>query len=253
MLIMNKIVFAVLSISSILFSSQLVEDIINGNLEIDENLNVIDEFLLKNKGSTDALLLQALITKDGTIASELFENYYNQSGSNKYDEICIKRLGDYYYAKGSYFAASSWFKIIPENFPKSKYLESSIRYHLNSLLISGNFSEADRLEKEYRSKYSQFNFNSTYNSNHDEKKADLDNEVVYSVLVGNFKKYRDALDYKKNLSKEGFLCRIENIKIDNLDYYSLKIGYYKDKKTALNSMKRLKSRLGINDAVIIKN
>ena len=79
---MNKIVFAVLSISSILFSSQLVEDIINGNLEIDENLNVIDEFLLKNKGSTDALLLQALITKDGTIASELFENYYNQSGSN---------------------------------------------------------------------------------------------------------------------------------------------------------------------------
>ncbi len=72
-------------------------------------------------------------------------------------------------------------------------------------------------------------------------------------MVGNFKKYRDALDYKKILSKEGFLCRIENIKINNLDYYSLKIGYYKDKQTALNSIKRLKSRLGINDAVIIKN
>ena len=250
---MNKITFVVLSIFSILFSNQLIEDIINGNLEIDENLNVIDAFLLKNKGSADAILLQALITKDGTIASKFFEDYYNQNGSNKYDEICIKKLGDYYYAKGSYVAAGNWFEMIPEKFPQSKYLKSSINYHLNSLLISGKFSEADKLEKEYRSKNYQFNFNSENNLDHDKKKVALDNEVVYSVLVGNFKKYRDALDYKKILSKEGFLCRIENIKIDNLDYYSLKIGYYKDKQTALNSIKRLKSRLGINDAVIIKN
>ena len=122
---MNKITFVVLSIFSILFSDQLIEDIINGNLEIDENSNVIDAFLLKNKGSTDAILLQALITKDGIIASKFFEDYYNQNGSNKYDEICIKKLGDYYYAKGSYVAAGNWFEMIPKNFPESKYLESS--------------------------------------------------------------------------------------------------------------------------------
>ncbi len=70
---MNKITFVVFSIFSVLFSSQLIEDIIHGNLEIDENSDIIDAFLLKNKDSADAILLQALITKDGTVASEFFE------------------------------------------------------------------------------------------------------------------------------------------------------------------------------------
>ena len=55
------------------------------------------------------------------------------------------------------------------------------------------------------------------------------------------------------LSKEGFLCRIEDVMINNKKYYSLKIGFYKNKKTANNILKRLKSRVGINTAIIVEN
>ena len=55
------------------------------------------------------------------------------------------------------------------------------------------------------------------------------------------------------LSKEGFLCRIEDVVINGENYYSLKIGFYKSESTAQNIIKRLKSRLGINNAIIIEN
>jgi len=235
----------------------MIEDIMLGNMDrkyLKKKYNV-NEIIKNNLNYSNTAFLQGLIENDGEESVKYFKKYYESNNDGKYNEVSIKKMADYYYSKGSYIQASKWYRIIPEKYPKSKNIKASINYHLNSLLISGNYKEEKNFHEHYKKTFPHLKFNddSTIKEQPNKVQPNIDNKYMYSVLVGNYEKYNIALDYKKNLSKEGFMCRIENIYIDNKQYYSLRIGYYKTEKTANNIMKRLKSRLGITNATIITN
>ena len=252
--IINKKYFFIFVISLCFTHSTfdaIIDDLLKGKTD-KTNLNEITKLINDNPNDIDAVFVQALIEEDGEKAIELFSKYYEIDKEEKYDELLIKKIADYNYSKGLYIKAASWYKIIPEKYPKSEYLESSINYYLNSLLVSGNYEEVEQLIIDYKKKYPKINFNDNKENKNKDNKNKQSN-VTYSVLVGSYEQYKIALDYKRMLSKEGFLCRIEDVQINGQNYYALKIGYYKNKKTAENILKRLKSRVGITNAIILEN
>ena len=54
------------------------------------------------------------------------------------------------------------------------------------------------------------------------------------------------------LSKEGFLCRIDQILINGETFYAVRTGTFKTKKIAKKEQMRLISRIGIYDSMIIE-
>ena len=57
---------------------------------------------------------------------------------------------------------------------------------------------------------------------------------------------------KRILSREGFLCRIEEVQRGLDTFYAVRIGNFKNKSLATKEQKRLKYRIGIYDSIIIK-
>jgi len=234
----------------------MIEKVLDGKITTTDNnfYQNINEVINKDSTNINALFLKGIIEENGENALSLFQSYYERNKDKKYNELTIKKIGDFNYSKGLYIQAAEWYKKIPDNYPKSSYLKSSINYYLNSLLVSGNFKEAEIAIKKYKKKFPQVNFNDiTDHGIKESKNKPNKSNLTYSVLVGNYETYKAALNYKKHLSNEGFLCRIEDVTINGEKYYSLKIGYYKSDKTAQNILKRLKSRLGITNAVIVSN
>ena len=64
--------------------------------------------------------------------------------------------------------------------------------------------------------------------------------------------YQTAKKQKKILTNDGFLCRIDEITKGANIYYSVRIGNFNSKDLALKEQKRLKSRIGIYDSIVIK-
>ena len=231
-----------------------IDDFVEGSNR--KSKDEIQALIKKYNNHDQILVLMGLSEYNGETAVDYFESYYNQKQTDEYMDFVIKKIADFYYARGMYITASKWYEKIPESYPDSKYLKSGINYYINSLLISGNFDEAEDKIDLYKEKFPNILFNENnenISKTEKNKETKLKKNLTFSVEIGNYDNYNTALNYKKMLSKEGFLCRIEDVMINNKKYYSLKIGFYKNKKTANNILKRLKSRVGINTAIIVEN
>ena len=77
-------------------------------------------------------------------------------------------------------------------------------------------------------------------------------QTIYSVQIVSYKNYHSAKKIKRILSGEGFLARIDEVYKNSSLYYSVRIGKFTSKLLAQKEQKRLKSRIGIYDSIIIK-
>ena len=143
------------------------------------------------------------------------------------------------------------------NYPNSKNLEAGINYFLNSLSIVGKLDSAKYFSKILHDKYPHLKFNSQFyddsnknNINNKEKKTKIG--VNYSVEVALYETYAKAMSLKSILSSEGFLSRIDELFINNKKMYALRVGYYKDRQSAENIKKRIRSRLGLSNLIIVE-
>ena len=127
----------------------------------------------------------------------------------------------------------------------------------NYLIITGKKDTATYYSNYFNSKYDNININNAYvkpkkKNFYIKKTTKTSHKLSFSVQVASFSNYQSAKKMKKILSREGFLCRIDEMK-KNLDsYYSVRIGNFKSKSLAIKEQKRLKSRIGIYDSIIVK-
>ncbi len=246
MIMKNKILYLLPLYCSLLFSLGKVEEYIENMLNSDNYYNNQDIKKMNNEfiNSPNLNILNALSEIDGELAFQYFSDYVENNPKGEYLELATIHIADYYYSKGLYLKASEWYRKIPDYFPESNYLENSISYYLNSLVIAGKTDSARIYANDIYNKFSNIQ-----SINKDFLKGPENNfKKLYSIQFSSYNKLNSALNFKTILLKENFSARVE--KIDNR-YYVL-IGKYKKKENAEIALKRLFSRLGYTNCKIIE-
>ena len=229
----------------------IIKNILNGKNKYSnkEILTMIDNDDFVN--DKNILILKGLIELNGEKSFSFFNEYYQDNIKKEYDELAISKMSEYYYTSGLYIKSSIWYKKLIMNYPDSDELKPAINYFLNSLSISGKLDSAKYYSKVLHGKYPHLKFNSNFYEKN--KKSDnLKNGLDYSVEVAIYETYSKAISSKSILSSEGFSSRVEEISINNKVMYTLRVGYYKDKKTAENVKKRSRSRLGLSNLIVVE-
>ena len=245
---------------SFLYSNQvniMIEEILSGKNKIlgDEILLQIDS--MDSKNDKNILILKGLVESNGEKSYKYFKDYIDSNINNQYNEVAISKVSEYYYTSGLYIKSSEWYKKLIMNYPNSKNLEAGINYFLNSLSVVGKLDSAKYYSKILHDKYPNLKFNPQFydggnknNINNKEKKTKIG--VNYSVEVALYETYAKAMSLKSILSSEGFLSRIDELFINNKKMYALRVGHYKDRQSAENIKKRIRSRLGLSNLIIIE-
>jgi len=231
---------------SLLISGITVEECIENMLNSDNYYNNKNIKQLNNEFTNNSNLniLNALSEIDGEVAFQYFNDYIKNNPKGEYIELATIHIADYYYSTGSYLKASQWYKKIPDQFPESNYLENSISYYLNSLVIIGQSDSARIHANEIYNKFSNIE-----SINKDFLKSPENNfKKLYSIEFSSYNKLNSALNFKTILLKENFSARVEKI---NNKYYVL-IGKYKKRENAEVALKRLFARLGYTNCKIIE-
>lgn len=212
--------------------------------------------VLQSEGN-QSIFLKGLMETEGSLSKLYFEDFYIAHPENKYADLAVVKVADYYYAKGLYIQASDWYKKIYNEYAESVYLEKSISYYLNSLLVSGHKDTANFYIKKFKKDFPSLKFinDSVVTENKSKKSLNQKQQLAikkYSVQIGSFKNYELAKQKKNILTSEGFFCRIDQVLINGEIFYSVRSGTFKSKKLAKKEQIRLISRIGIYDSIIIE-
>ena len=232
-----------LIILSFLYSENEIEHLING--KYNENISI------ENIKEEERSFLKGLYEVEGEKSVEYFIEYYN-SNDVTFREEAIMKIAEYYYSRGSYLQSSNWYKKITVKYPDSKYIDTAVNYYINSLMIIGEKDSAIFYSEKFNDKYKHLNFNEAFLNKSKSKNKNNNNETIYSVQVGSYRDFQKAKKRKRILSREGFLCRIDEVKRGYDTFYSVRIGNFKNRSLANKEQKRLKYRIGIYDSIIIK-
>ncbi len=204
--------------------------------------------------------LKGLIEIDGEKSKEYFKNYYLNFPEDDYADNSALKVAEFYYSSGLYIKSSDWYKKIALDYPESDYFETSVSYFLNSLIIAGYKDTVNFYIEKLKNKHPKLKFSDEYmfensiknNTKKQTKLYNKNNKSKYSVQIGSYKNY-DAAKSKKNiLNNEGFLCRIDEILVNGEVFYSLRIGIFGTQELAKKEQKRLISRIGLYDSIIIE-
>ena len=246
--------YLLLPLFSLLYSLNnaeiMIEKIMKGQSESNQS-----ETILNN--DPEFIYLKGLTEIDGEKSFNLFLDYYNKYPNRKYSDDAVVKIAEYYYSKGLYNQAANWYKKIPIKYSESNFVNKSISYHLNSLVIAGKVDSARYYTKTFKEKYPSLKFNDDFlpkssltkeNKNNSQSKINKG----YTIQIGLFKKYQSALYKKKILLNEGFSSRIDEIILDHQRFYSLRVGSFSKKENAIKEEKRLKSRIGIYNSMILE-
>ena len=253
-LIKFKLLLLFVFLFTVIFGEEIdkiITEVLSGNNNYSE-IEVLKE-LEKNSGSSN-LILRGLIEVDGKKSFNFFNDYINLDANGKYSELATSKISEYYYAQGLYIKASDWYRKLIFKYPNSNKINISINYFLNSLSVSGSLDSAKYYAKVLNNKYTDLSFNEKF---YNDKKNKIDKKIStnkkYSVEVGMYEKYSTASYYKSILSSSGFLSRIDEVIISNKKKFALRVGFYKDFSKANNIKKRIYSRLGLTDLMIIES
>ena len=231
---------------SIIYSKSEIDKVLSGDYTNDIDYNNVKE----NHKS----FINGLVEVNGDKSNEYFVKYY-ESNDTDYREEAIMKIAEYYYSRGSYLQSSNWYKKITSNYPDSKYIDTAVNYYINSLVIVGKKDSAIFYSQLFNDQYKHLNFNEAYLKPKKEKFNKTKNKnlnTVYSVQIGSYRDFQKAKKRKRILSREGFLCRIDEVQRGSDTFYSVRIGSFKNKSLATKEQKRLKYRIGIYDSIIIK-
>jgi hypothetical protein len=231
----------------------MIDGIISGQNQFsnDEILLKIDNMNLND--DSNVLILKGLVEPDGYKSYNYFKNYFDRDDNSKYRELAISKISGYHYTSGLYVKSSQWYKKLIIDYPNSKDLEPNINYFLNSLSIAGKLDSAKFYSKLLHEKHPNLKFNPKFYSNGDVKnKKKTRIGVNYSVEVSLYETYSKAASIKSALSSEGFVARIDELLINEKKMYALRVGSYKNKKAAENIKKRIRSRLGLSNLIVIE-
>ena len=285
--IKNNILFYLFIVFTWGYSQSEVDDLIQ-EVYAGKTQNAIKAMPeLKNEFSElpSLLFLDALIDKDIDRSIEKFKKFFKYYESSEYADDAIMKISEYYYTKGSYVQSSKWLKKINLYYPNSEHINRSLNLYLRTLTLSGREDTARQYIQTFKKKYSDVSFDKYLLDNFDNDRADTENnqsdkidkntllqaveelkasltskqknkkKYHYSVQVGAYSDMENAVQVRDELLSLNFNTRIDIIYLSTKDInlYAVREGYFKSKKYAEGTRKKIRSRTGYNAMVVDVN
>ena len=119
----------------------------------EELKNRIDTIRKKYPNSTVPLFLEAYVEENGDRAVELYKQLIEKYPGSKFIENALLKIGQYYYAIGSYVAARQYLDNLADQFSDSPLVPEAKYLAARCLIASGYYVSAEQELKEVTKKY----------------------------------------------------------------------------------------------------
>ncbi len=187
----------------------------NGHL--DKAKQILAEMMKKSPNSSDALLLDAILTTDASKALEKFQYIYSNDPTFKYADLCLFRIYSYNYAIGNYKTAERYLARLRNEFPDSPYAAAE--------------GELPKItEKNARGKSAR-------------------KSKIFTIQVGAFTNYANAKNLANKIKQDGFDSRVNKKIVKGVIFNVVTVGYFKTNNDAEKTARKLKSRYSISPKI----
>lgn len=229
----------------------------------------------KYPNSTVPLFLEAYIEENGDRAIELYKQFVEKYPGSKFTATALLKLGQYYYAIGSYIAARQYLDNLVDQFPDSPLLPEAKYLAARCLIATGYYVTAEQELKAIIRQFSKSPFkkqakqelasldelatqdNSPPRFNDATVNADLPFEShggngKYTIQIGAFQDQNNALRQKELYAGKGYLISIETKKVSNNLLYLVWIGEFDTEEQAARFGEVFKNLHGVSFHVVRK-
>ncbi len=198
--------------------SDALKYIDNGNL--DKAKEILNKMMKANPSSSDALLLDAIMTTDAGKALEKFKYIYDNDPTFRYADLCLFRIYSYNYAIGNYKTAKRYLERLKSEFPNSPY--SSAEGELPK--ISGNFSKDNSFGK-------------------------TTGKGIYTIQLGAFTNEANAKNLSNKLKQSGFDSKLNKKIVKGTIFNVVTVGTFNNKQSAEKTSLQIKKTFKLNPRI----
>jgi tetratricopeptide (TPR) repeat protein len=213
-------------IAVLIFASQLIvagdlsdalKFIDNGNLA--KAKEILNRMIKENPSSSDALLLDAIMTTDAGKALEKFKYIYDNNPAFRYADLCLFRIYSYNYAIGNYKTAKRYLERLKSEFPNSPY--SSAEGELPK--ISENSGKVKNFGQSSKS--------------------------LYTIQLGAFTNEANAKNLSNKLNQSGFDSKLNKKIVKGTIFNVVTVGIFNSRQSAEKTSVRIKKTFHLNPRI----
>ncbi len=187
------------------------------NGKIDKAKQILAEMMKKSPDSSEALLLDAILTTDASKALEKFNYIYSNNPTFKYADLCLFRIYSYNYAIGNYRTAERYLARLRNEFPDSPYAASEGELpKISGKVTAGKSSKSD---------------------------------MNYTIQVGAFSNYSNAKNLANKIKQDGFRSRINKKIVKGAIFNVVTVGFFRTKESAIKTARELERRYSLSPKV----
>jgi len=227
--------------------------------------------------------LGALVESNCDLAADIFSEIVARDPYGDYHDESLLKLGEYFFTRGQYRLAKKHLKEIPILHPESKYVERSLNllmksYRALNLIDSANvflrtvsmkmpdlnveefekIISGETLEETFVPQ--QVVFNPKYYTQPSKKEEKEEDEIpaksdsngllpVFTVQIGAFGDYQNALKEKSQFSSMGYSVKISEVRRAGSVLHLVWVGEFTTKREAQQVSDKLERQLSINPIV----
>jgi tetratricopeptide (TPR) repeat protein len=241
----------------------------------EELKNRLDAIKKKYPNSTVPLFLEAYVEENGDRAIELYKQFVEKYPASKFTDNVLLKLGQYYYAIGSYAAARQYLDNMVDQFPNSPLVPEAKYLAARCLIATGYYVSAEQELKEIIKHYSKSPFKdhareelasldelAKQDNNpprvHDQAaNSDLPLESSrgngkYTIQIGAFQDSNNASRQKEFYSRQGYLTSIETKTVSNNLLYLVWVGEFETEEQAARFGEVFKNLHGVSFHIVRK-
>lgn len=284
--LMKNLVAYILLLSTILFSQeeeiQRCYDYIQ-KLQFEKVQELLPNLQAEYSEHYGVKFLTALVESNGDLAADIFSEIVAKDPYGDYHDDSLLKLGEYFFTRGQYRLAKKHLREIPIQHPESKYVERSLNLLMKSYRALDSIDSAEvflravsikmpdldieDLEKiisgetlEETFVPQQVVFNPKYytqpskKEEKEEKNLPVESEPkgllpVFTVQIGAFGDYGNAIKEKSQFSAMGYSVKISEVRRANNVLHLVWVGEFATKKKAQQVSDKFARELSINPIV----
>jgi len=221
--------------------------------------NKIDEMLSKYPNDPGVIYLKALVTTDGSKASELYNSIIEKFPSSKFAVESSVKIGEFLYSKGLYSQASQQLRLLPRIHPRYPDIERVVNLMSSSFSAIGAEDSLKYYLGIYQSMFPNISFQDYDTSmkvkdiHSDKKLASVVSEIKpYVIQIGAFGNIQNAKRLKLQVAQIGYNVYIVPIETNGRTFHAVRVLSFKTKSKAEKIGKLIKSKLGVEYRVLYR-
>jgi hypothetical protein len=179
---------------------------------------------LSNPGNPNVIFLEAVITEDGEKAQAFYAAVYSNFPKSQFADAALFRNFSYYYALGLYKKAEELKSRLRKDYPNSPYLKNTLR----------SFPISDEML--------------IVNPNPYKIKNTVENR--FTIQVGAFGQYDNAVNLKNKFDADGVESNISPKRVNNLQLHIVTVGNFANRPDAESYLITLDKKYGLKGRVI---